>query len=156
MSVQIREEMRPERRAQICDEILRALPDWFGVESSIQEYVRDVREMPFFAAFADELPAGFVAVKTHNQYTAEVCVMGVLRRHHRQGIGRRLIERCEAYVQSRGMEYLTVKTLAESHPDPGYARTRAFYCAMGFRPLEIFPLLWDEANPCLLMVKRIG
>jgi len=55
-----------------------------------------------------------------------------------------------------GKEFLTVKTLADTHPDEGYAGTRRFYLAMGFKPLEVFPTLWDEANPCLLMVKRLG
>lgn len=48
-----------------------------------------------------------------------------------------------------------VKTLAPSHPDRNYAKTRAFYQRVGFRPLEELPELWGEANPCLLMVKRI-
>ena len=38
---------------------------------------------------------------------------------------------------------------------PAYAQTRAFYLAMGFRPLEELRKLWDEANPCLIMVKRL-
>ena len=50
---------------------------------------------------------------------------------------------------------LQVKTLSESHPDAGYAKTRAFYRAMGFHPLEEFKTLWGEANPCLLMVKKL-
>jgi hypothetical protein len=48
-----------------------------------------------------------------------------------------------------------VKTLGPTHSDPGYARTRAFYLAVGFRPLEEFGLIWDEGNPCLIMVKRL-
>ena len=36
-----------------------------------------------------------------------------------------------------------------------YAKTRKFYLKSGFKPLEVFPLLWDESNPCLFMVKRI-
>ncbi len=53
------------------------------------------------------------------------------------------------------MHYLQVKTLGSSHPDPYYARTRAFYFAMGFRPLEEFPQIWDAQNPCLIMVQYL-
>jgi hypothetical protein len=26
---------------------------------------------------------------------------------------------------------------------------------MGFSPLQVFPLLWDEANPALQLIKRL-
>ncbi len=47
----------------------------------------------------------------------------------------------------RNVEFLQVKTLSAKHPDAGYGRTRQFYLAMGFRPLQEFPTLWGEANP---------
>ena len=34
-----------------------------------------------------ERPVGFLAVKVHNAFTAEVCVMGILKEYHRMGIG---------------------------------------------------------------------
>ena len=81
--------------------------------------------------------------------------MGILPEAHRQGLGRRLVSAAEAYLREQGVEYFQVKTLGPSHSDPGYARTRAFYQGVGFRPLEEFPLLWDVDNPCLIMVKKI-
>jgi hypothetical protein len=42
--------------------------------------------------------------------------------------------------------------LEASCPNLDYARTRAFYRSLGFKPLEEFLELW-EGNPCLLMVK---
>ena len=36
-----------------------------------------------------------------------------------------------------------------------FDRTRLFYEAMGFRALEVFPTLWDEWNPCLVMVMKL-
>jgi hypothetical protein len=65
------------------------------------------------------------------------------------------VKKAEAWLRQRGVEYLQVKTLGPSHPDEGYARTRAFYFALGFRPLEEFEQLWDADNPCLLMVKSL-
>lgn len=35
------------QKSEICDQILRSLPDWFGIESSIREYVEDVEPLPF-------------------------------------------------------------------------------------------------------------
>lgn len=156
MTDNIQEIFSAQEKATIAEGILRELPDWFGIEESLQNYVDQTRSLPFFAAYASQTPVGFVAVLPHTDYAAEVCVMGILQSHHRQGIGRRLIGRCEQYARDNRLEFLTVKTLSADREDEAYARTREFYGAMGFRPLEVFPLLWDESNPCLLMAKYIG
>ena len=49
---------------------------------------------------------------------------------------------------------LTVKTLGPSDPDECYARTRRFYSACGFLPLEEFDDLWP-GTACLLMAKSL-
>ncbi len=144
-----------DQKSLICEGILGELPNWFGVEESIKEYMLISREMPFYAAYSNENPVGFVAVKEHNQYTAEVCVMGVLQDYHRMGIGKRLISKCEEYCSENGIEFLTVKTLDGSRESKSYEKTRLFYLSMGFRPLEVFKTIWDENNPCLFMSKYI-
>ena len=139
----------------VCETILRALPEWFGIEESRAAYIRETDSLPTFVAFVDGRAVGFMAVKHHFPQSADLYVLGVLKEMHHQGIGRALLARVEAYLREKGVEYLQVKTVSASSPDPGYAKTRAFYEAMGFRPLEEFPTLWDEANPCLLMVKAV-
>jgi GNAT superfamily N-acetyltransferase len=139
----------------VCETILRALPDWFGNEASIADYTRGVADMDLFAAYDGGKVIGFTGLKTHNPYTAEIAVMGVLTQYHRHGIGARMVEACVALCRARAMEFLTVKTLDASHPDEGYGKTRRFYEAMGFRPLEVFPLLWDAENPCLFMAQYL-
>jgi GNAT superfamily N-acetyltransferase len=138
-----------------CEPILRALPQWFGIEEAIVHYVQEIEYLPTFLAVAEDGIAGFVSLKEHFVEAAEVYVMGVRAGYHRQGVGRALIGRAEEWFRSRGGEYLQVKTLSPARPNEDYARTRAFYRAMGFRPLEEFPLLWDAANPCLLLVKAL-
>jgi GNAT superfamily N-acetyltransferase len=146
----------PSEKSAICVGILHALPRWFGIPESTQEYIQGVADKPFYAVLSqDDTPVGFAAITPHNPFTAEIYVMGILQSHHRQGIGRQLIMACESYCRSQNMEFLTVKTLSESHPDPFYKQTRLFYEAMGFRPLEVFPTLWDECNPCLFLAKYV-
>lgn len=151
----LREIIDSKEKSLICDQILRALPDWFGIEASIVEYVRDVADMVFYAYYDLEQPVGFVAIKTHNTYTAEIYVMGILKKYHRQGIGRELLKAAEAYCLTQEMKCLTVKTLADTVENDEYANTRCFYAGMGFIPLEVFPDLWNAANPCLMLVKFI-
>ncbi|MCP4959208.1 MAG: GNAT family N-acetyltransferase [Actinomycetia bacterium] len=86
----------------------------------------------------------------------EVEVMGVVPEHHRRGVGRALLQHLESELERRGIEYLQVKTLSQSHPDEGYARTRAFYLGYGFRVLEEFPDLWDPANPSVMLIKALS
>jgi len=151
----IKEIIAPDEKSQICNSTLRALPNWFGNEDAIVKYANDVRGMSFYCTFDNDSPVGFVAIKVHNPHTADIYVMGILESHHGQGMGCKLVEVCENFCRTHSMEFLTVKTLADTHPDPYYAKTRMFYEAMGFKPLEIFPLFWDESSPCLFMAKHI-
>lgn len=65
-------------------------------------------------------------------------------------------ELCEPILRAQKVEFLQAKTLSAKHPDVGYGRTRQFYLAVGFRPLEEFPDLWGEANPCLQLIKYLA
>ncbi|HSJ57001.1 MAG TPA: GNAT family N-acetyltransferase [Anaerolineae bacterium] len=142
--------------APVCEPILRALPDWFGIEEAIVHYVGEIDRLPTFRAVGGSgTTLGFISVKRHSAYAAELYVLGVRHALHRQGIGSAMLAAAEAWLRAQGVEYLQVKTLSPAHPDPNYARTRLFYEAAGFRPLEEMPELWGEANPCLIMVKHL-
>ncbi len=142
-------------QSSVCEPILRALPEWFGIEEALVDYVKDTDVMPTFVAVTDDGPAGFVTIKRHFPKAAEIQVMGILPGLHRQGIGRALLDRAEAWLRGENVEYLQVKTLSPARPNEAYDRTRGFYLAMGFQPLEEFKTLWCEANPCLLLVKKL-
>lgn len=148
------------RRANAPDDVerlLRGLPEWFGIESALRQYVEDARRLPSYVAADPDTGAivGTLLVKRHFPSSAEVHLMAVARERHRQGIGRLLLDAAEADLRSDGVAFLQVKTLGNSRADPNYTETRAFYLASGFTPLEEFLDLWDEGNPCLLMVKSL-
>ena len=138
-----------------CEAILRSLPEWFGMEPAIQQYVRDVQVLPTFVARECGRVIGFLTIKRHSPASAEVSVMAVARERRGRGVGRRLLVGAEAWLAEQGVRFLQVKTLGPSRPDEHYAQTHRFYEAVGFVPLEEFPLLWDKDNPCLLMVKCV-
>ncbi len=81
--------------------------------------------------------------------------MGVRRECHRAGVDQRLMQAAEAWLRQQGAKYPQVKTLGPSRADENYARTRAFYQAVGFKPLEELKQIWDAQNPCLIMIKRL-
>jgi GNAT superfamily N-acetyltransferase len=149
-----------------AERILRALPDWFGIESALLDYVRAADELDTFVVvvarpacggreFRPDQVIGFVTLKETSEDALELHVMGVLPAWQRRGAGRALVERAASYARAEGFSLLHVKTLAPSDPDPGYAATRAFYAAAGFRPLETLPQVWGPENPCLLMVRPL-
>ena len=43
------------------------------------------------------------------------------------------------HARGHGARFLTVKTLSSRDSDPAYAKTRAFYEAMGFVAIDEFP-----------------
>ena len=145
----------PEEKTAITLRIMHSLPAWFNPPDDIDRKAITHKEYPFFAAYNGKEPIGFITLKIHNKYTADIYNLGVLEQYHRQGVGRLLLEAAENYCVANSYIYLTVKTLDSSAEYEPYERTRAFYQKMGFIPLEVFTTFWNEENPCLFMIKRI-
>jgi GNAT superfamily N-acetyltransferase len=140
---------------ETCRRILNTLPTWFGIPASVEDYVAAAdRSLTVIASLGAE-DVGLLTLVRHSRYAAEVYVMAVLPELHHHGIGWALLGHAEDILAAEGVEFLQVKTLAPSKPDDGYDKTRAFYLAYGFRPLEEFPSLWDAENPALQMIKVI-
>ena len=150
----IREIQEPAEKQKIARTILEALPDWFGIEESREGYIRDSAGLPFFAAFDGEQPIGFLCLKETGKETVELCVMGVLQEYHRKGIGRALFEKAKEAAVRMGYSFMQVKTVQMGRYED-YDRTNRFYLSLGFKEFEVFPLLWDEWNPCQIYVMSL-
>jgi len=146
---------QPVGAGATCRRILKTLPTWFGIPASVEDYVAAADRSPTVIASLGDEDVGLLTLVRHSRYAAEVYVMAVLPELHRQGIGRALLGHAEGMLAADGVEFLQVKTLAPSKPDAGYHKTRAFYLAYGFRPLEEFRDLWDAEDPALQMIKVI-
>lgn len=147
------------------ERLLRELPEWFGIESAVEDYVRSAARLQTFLAWPrvpdasttpPQRPIGALLVEQHPGAAAEIHLMAVERAWHRRGVGRALLRVAEARLFDFGVRLLEVKTLGPSQPDAGYAATRRFYQSMGFLPVEELLDLWGEGNPCLIMVKPLG
>lgn len=152
---ELRTRLQPVGAGDTCRRILQTLPRWFGIAASVEDYIAAADRSPTLIASLGDEDVGFLTLVRHTPYAAEVYVMGVLPELHRHGIGRALLGHAEAMLAADGVEFLQVKTLAPSKPDEGYDKTRAFYLAYGFRPVEEFPDLWDAENPALQMIKNV-
>jgi GNAT superfamily N-acetyltransferase len=142
-------------RAEGSAELLAALPAWFGLADSNREYVAAAGRLPGYVAEADGDPVGILLNDRHFPETTEIHLMAVHPTWHRKGVGRALVGALLDDVRPTGCRLVQVKTLGPSHPDAGYAKTREFYRAVGFLPLEELTELWP-GNPCLVMVLPLG
>lgn len=143
-----------EMKECICMEILEALPEWFEIPESRLSYAKACREIPLWVDMEGDIRKGFIAMKETSKYAVEVCVMGVKKKYHRQGIGRNLFDAFYSYAKEKGYEFIQVKTVREGmYPD--YDITNAFYRKVGFKELECMEGLWDEANPCQVYVMAV-
>lgn len=141
--------------SEVCEQILRTLPQWFGIEPALQDYSRNVAHKPTFTARDGDSPIGILTVKIHFPEAAEIYVMGVRPEWRGRGVGKSLLAGAEEWLVSEGVQFLQVKTVGESRTSSCYAETRAFYRKMGFVPLEELPELWSDANPCLILIKSL-
>lgn len=135
-----------------CDVILTGLRDWFGFEETNRTYIDGLKTLPAFVAIRDGGIVGFVSLRQHNPFTSEIEVLAVEAGVHRQGVGAALLKKAEDELRKGQTWLLEVKTLGPSHPDEGYQKTRAFYSAIGFLPLDEINL-WGPDQPSLIMVK---
>lgn len=144
--------------ASACERILRNLPDWFGIESSLVAYVKDVETPETFetwvAAAGDRL-LGFITLRRHNPHSAEIHLIAVEPDLHRRGTGLALVRHAQRLLRGEGVAFFQVKTLGPSRDSWSYARTRAFYEKCGFLPLEE-NRLWGDVNPCQIMVMHLA
>lgn len=138
----------------ISREILEALPEWFGIDSAREEYIRESAGKPFFCAYDEEKPIGFLYLKQTGRETVELAVMGVVKEHHRKGVGRALFDEARFEAARLGYSFIQVKTVQMGRYKE-YDETNLFYLSLGFKELEVFPTLWDEWNPCQIYIMAI-
>ncbi len=151
--VQIVREIEEKRR--IARHILEALPEWFGIAEARENYIRETADEIMLVSREGDTPNGFVCLKETGKDTVELAVMGVLREFHRKGIGRALVKAAKVIAAERGYSFLQVKTVQMGRYKE-YDRTNRFYLALGFKEFEVFPMLWDEWNPCQIYVMSLA
>lgn len=145
-----------QRRADpdAVDRLLRGLPDWFGDEDAILGYVADAATLPSYLAVDDGSVRGVALIHRHFPDSAELHLVAVDPAAHRSGIGTALLHALEQDLAGDGVRMLQVHTVGASFLSPGYARTREFYLARGFVPLQEFHGI-DWPGPTLVLAKAI-
>ena len=144
----------PEEKRRVARAILEALPEWFGIPETREEYIQKSADQPFWRADADGVTAGFLYLMETGKDTAELYVLGVRKEYHRMGIGKAMFRAAYAFAREKGYSFLHVKTVQMGRYD-AYDRTNRFYRALGFKEFEVISELWGESNPCQIYVMAI-
>ena len=138
----------------ISRKVLEALHDWFEVDESRERYITDCADWIFLAAKDEGETVGFLCLKETGKDTVELAVMGVMKKCHRSGAGRALVDEAKSIAREKGYSFFQVKTVQMGMYED-YDRTNMFYLACGFKEFEVIPQIWDEANPCQIYVMSL-
>lgn len=149
------EEVKEEKQKMIAvSEVLKDLPEWFGIPESTQAYIEGARDLQVWVAYQESKLAGFVSLSYSSEDCAEIDCLGVKKSYQGRGIGSQLLATLESEA-NKNVDFLQVKTVAEGS-NKDYDRTNIFYHSLGFKKLEIFPQLWGPQNPCQILIKKMG
>lgn len=148
------EEVKDENQKKaVVAEVLKDLPEWFGIPESTQAYIEGATTLQVWAAYQESDLTGFVSLSYSSEDCAEIDCLGVKKAYQGRKIGSQLLATLESEARKK-VDYLQVKTVAEGS-NIDYDRTNVFYRSLGFKQLEIFPQLWDSQNPCQILIKKL-
>ena len=154
MMLVIKEVKDEKQKMAVVAEVLKDLPEWFGMPESTQAYIEGAKDLRVWVAYQESDVVGFISLSYSSEDCAEIDCLGVKKTFQGQGIGRELITTIEREAVKQ-VDYLQVKTVAEGS-NKDYDRTNVFYRSLDFKKLEIFPQLWDLKNPCQILIKKIN
>lgn len=116
----------------LLEALTARLPEWFAQPDSNRHYAEQAEFLESWTARIEGSARGLLLLKKHSAVGAEIYWLAVHPAHHRQGIGRALIEAVEGRLRQDGLKYLFVATLHPDDPYEPYRRTRSFYQRLGF------------------------
>ena len=125
--------------------LARTLDKWFN-EPGLAQMGLDLPSHRGFVAVHEHEVLGFVTWTAIDPAVANLSWMGVAEDAHGRGIGRSLLEALIVELRAAGYRVLEVSTVADSLDYEPYARTRAFYRAMGFLDHRVDRMYYGEGT----------
>lgn len=72
------EEVKDEdQKMAVVDEVLKDLPEWFGIPESTQDYIEGAKDLQVWAAYQESNLLGFVSLSYSSEDCAEIDCLGV-------------------------------------------------------------------------------
>lgn len=73
----IKEVKDEEKKMAVVAEVLKDLPEWFGIPESTQAYIEGAKDLQVWAAFQESNLLGFVSLSYSSEDCAEIDCIGV-------------------------------------------------------------------------------
>lgn len=129
------ETITPDTACALCRKITADLPEYFGLPEINEHYAVGVRSRINLAARVGEEYVGLISIDFPYSENANIYWMGILRQHHRTGVGKILSYEAFKHANNRGAKTISVETLSPEEADENYLKTYQFYKTLGFAPL---------------------
>jgi N-acetylglutamate synthase-like GNAT family acetyltransferase len=82
------EEIKDEdQKMAVVAEVLKDLPEWFGIPESTQAYIEGAKDLQVWAAYQKSELTGFVSLSYSSEECAEIDCLGVKKAYQGKGIG---------------------------------------------------------------------
>ncbi len=82
------EEVKDEdQKMAVVDEVLKDLPEWFGIPESTQAYIEGAKDLQVWAAFQESNLLGFVSLSYSSEDCAEIDCLGIKKAHQGKELG---------------------------------------------------------------------
>ena len=86
------EEIKDEdQKMSVVAEVLKDLPEWFGIPESTQAYIEGAKDLQVWAAYQKSELTGFVSLSYSSEECAEIDCLGVKKVYQGKGIGTQLL-----------------------------------------------------------------
>ena len=73
----IKEVKDEEQKMAVVAEVLKDLPEWFGIPESTQAYIEGAKDLQVWAAYQESDLTGFVSLSYSSEECAEIDCLGV-------------------------------------------------------------------------------
>ncbi len=148
----IKEITNSKKKQIICRQILENLPESFGIASSREEYIENIKNQKVW--YVENNNQGIIVIRETSKIAIEIVLVAVKKDYQHQQIGSKLIRQILDYSQVKGYKYVHVKTIAEGY-FLEYDIANKFYQKHGFEQLEVINELWSTKHPCQIYIKHL-
>ena len=93
------------QKMAVVAEVLKDLPEWFGIPESTQAYIEGAKDLQVWAVFQESDLLGFVSLSYSSEDCAEIDCLGVKKAHQGRGIGSQLLAALESEAR-KNVDYL--------------------------------------------------
>ncbi len=125
----VREATPSDRPAILA--IAEDLPEWFDEHARQVAIPTDIVHQHVSVALEGPLVVGFISLYVSDG-RLNIGWIGVLKSHHRKGIGHQLLRTAEERARAMGVAEIAVSTLGDAVEYAPYDQTRSFYRKNGF------------------------